>query len=108
MSGDQLRKCAIMGDAESLRALLRGGTNPCSVDNNGCTALHLATWNGHVECAEILVANDRGTDVNTGEHTSSIELQTDSGFTALHLSVSGTAEDALQITRFLVLCGANR
>jgi hypothetical protein len=61
-----------------------------------------------VACAEILVANDRGTDVNTGEHISSIELRTDSGFTALHLSVAGTAEDALQITRFLVLCGADR
>ena len=60
------------------------------------------------QCAEILVANDRGTDVDTGEHISSIELKTDSGFTALHLSVSGTAEDALQITRYLVLCGANR
>ena len=55
MSGDQLRKSAIMGDVESLNALLRGGANPCSVDDNGCTALHLASWIGHVEV--------RGTDL---------------------------------------------
>ncbi|GMH70144.1 hypothetical protein TL16_g05336 [Triparma laevis f. inornata] len=107
MSGDQLRINAIKGSAPDLIALLQGGTNPCSVDANGCTALHFGVWNGHVECVEILTANDRGTD-SEGRHISALELQTDSGFTALHLAVSGSSENMLEITRFLVLCGANR
>mmetsp|Transcript_3518 Transcript_3518/g.6584 ORF Transcript_3518/g.6584 Transcript_3518/m.6584 type:complete len:282 (+) Transcript_3518:157-1002(+) len=107
MSGDQLRMMAIKGSAAKLTALLQGGTNPCSVDDNGCTALHFAVWNGHVDCVEILVANDRGTS-DTGEHISALELQTDSGFTALHLAVSGSHSNMLEITRFLVLCGCNR
>jgi ankyrin repeat protein len=160
MSGDQLRQYAFMGDDKNLRAILRGGANPCSRDKvnhqssaaslyhihlsysiyhtpcaisvwltlpgsvpstawlcshpytsntsphqDGLTALHYACWNGHTLCAEILVANDHGTDED-GEHISSLDLQSDSGFTALHLSVSGTVPD-VQIVRYLVLSGAN-
>ncbi len=109
MSGDQLRKYAVMGDCVNLKAILRGGANPCSVDDQGLTALHFATWNGHEEAVHVLVANDRGTDVDTGEHISSLNIQSDSGFTALHLSVSATQDTGvgIAITRYLVLAGAD-
>jgi hypothetical protein len=55
---------------------------------------------------EILVANDRGTDVETGDHESSLDLQSDSGFTALHLSIAGSVPD-IAIVRYLVLAGSN-
>ena len=60
MSGTVLRETAAQGDAGYLRELLTGGGNPCSTDENGLTPLHFATWNGHVECVEILVVNDLG------------------------------------------------
>jgi len=56
-------------------------------------------------CAEILVANDTGTDED-GHRISSLDLRSDSGFTALHLSVSGSVPDVATV-RYLVLAGAN-
>ena len=47
MSGDQLRSAAVKNNAELLRLLLAGGSNPCSVDDFGLNALHYAVWNGH-------------------------------------------------------------
>jgi len=108
MSGEELRRCATMDDAEGLKHYLAGGANPCSQDKSGLTPLHLAVWNGHLECVEVLMANDKGTNTKTGDHCSSIELQSDSGFTALHLSVSQTeTEDSLEITKFLIMSGCS-
>ena len=60
MSGTVLRETAAQGDASYLRELILGGGNPCSSDENGLCPLHFATWNGHVECVELLVVNDLG------------------------------------------------
>ncbi|EGB06834.1 hypothetical protein JL722_410 [Aureococcus anophagefferens] len=60
MSGTVLRETAAQGDATYLRELILGGGNPCSSDENGLCPLHFATWNGHVECVELLVVNDLG------------------------------------------------
>lgn len=62
MNGDELRLRAERGDAEGLSLALSGGVNPCSRDPNGLTALHVAVWNGHIECVKVLCANDLGID----------------------------------------------
>uniref|UniRef100_A0A7S4VTH5 Uncharacterized protein n=1 Tax=Ditylum brightwellii TaxID=49249 RepID=A0A7S4VTH5_9STRA len=85
MSGDQLRNFAVVGYFLELKNLLAGGANPCSVDEKGLTALHYAVWNGHLQCVEILVANHWGKHHETGDVCSSINLQSKTGYTALHI-----------------------
>ena len=54
-----LREAASQGDTEYLTELLKGGANPCSSDENGLCAVHLAAWNGHV-AAPALFEHVRG------------------------------------------------
>lgn len=63
MSGSALRETVAQGDVTYLKELLKGGANPCSADENGLCPIHFATWNGHIECLEILVVNDLGVPV---------------------------------------------
>ena len=104
MSGDQLRNFAILGNEQQLRALLQGGANPCSVDQEGLTALHYAVWNNHVDCMKVLVANCDGTD-ESGTHCSSLSMKSDIGLTALHLSVM-EGSDAF-MCRYLTMAGCD-
>lgn len=61
---------------------------------NGMTLLSLSCYNGHVECARVLI--ERGADIDSGD---------DSQWTALHYAVYG---DHVECTRLLLECGANR
>jgi len=40
-------------DVSSLKAALRAGADVNSVNEFGWTALHLAAWKGHSECAKV-------------------------------------------------------
>lgn len=44
------------GRTDSLRVLLDCGVNPNIVDEKGHTALYYATWEGHLDCMQILYA----------------------------------------------------
>uniref|UniRef100_A0A7S2K9U8 Uncharacterized protein n=1 Tax=Leptocylindrus danicus TaxID=163516 RepID=A0A7S2K9U8_9STRA len=93
MSGENLRSAAIIGDLNQVKELIAGGANPCSVDDDGMTPLHYAAWNGHIDCVEFLVVNDKGISTETGEKYSCINIQTKScGYTALHLCVKSGIE----------------
>ena len=105
MSGDDLRNSASLGNLDNLLSLLRGGSNPCSVDGCGLTALHHAVWNGHEECAVALLANPVGANA-LGEKVSCVDWQTDSGYTALMLTCLEEGVPGSEIVRrHLVLNG---
>ena len=57
-----LREAAVLGEAETVRALLDGGAAVDAADTKGRTALGMAVGGGHVEVARLLL--DRGADVN--------------------------------------------
>ncbi|OAL36948.1 hypothetical protein AYO20_03717 [Fonsecaea nubica] len=42
------------GRVECLRALLENGADPEALDEKGLTAMYYATWEGHLECMELL------------------------------------------------------
>lgn len=106
MSGCELREAASLGDVKAVACLLRGGANPCSVDEHGMTALHYAAWNGNVECLEYLAVNDVGwlRKEGTRVRVSCLDLQTNAGWTALHLAALGAEAAA---GRTLLLAGAD-
>lgn len=60
---------------------------PWSQQDFGLSALHYASWNGHVRCVEILCINDLGHD-GAGLQRSCIDLQSIKGWTPLHLAAS--------------------
>ena len=80
MSGIDLRKAAIDGDADSLKDNIIKRCNPCSVDEYGLSPLHYAVWNGHIECVKLLACNTLGVDVN-GLRAKSMELKSCMGYT---------------------------
>jgi ankyrin repeat protein len=57
-----LREAALLGETETIRALLDGGAAVDDADSKGRTALGLAVQAGHGEAARLLL--DRGADVN--------------------------------------------
>ena len=108
MSGDQLRHYAVIGDANRVRNLLAGGANPCSSDETGLTALHYSVWNGHVDCVALLLANDRGKRPKTGEGCSVMDMQSEAGYTALHICATSSVSDSVtECCRILMMHGAN-
>ncbi|WMC11642.1 ankyrin repeat domain-containing protein [Oceanimonas pelagia] len=62
----QLRAAAIKGDAERIVTLLEQGAGLESRDDDGRTALMLATRHNRVEAARVLIA--AGADVNAKDH----------------------------------------
>jgi CDK inhibitor PHO81 len=42
------------GKVECLRALLESGADPEALDEKGLTAMYYATWEGHLECMDLL------------------------------------------------------
>lgn len=57
-----LHFCAWDGKVDAIKVLLRNGALPDIIGNDGRTALHLASANGHAEVVDILIA--AGVDVN--------------------------------------------
>lgn len=117
MSGAALRVAATHGEASHLVELLKGGANPCSTDDDGLCALHLAAWNGYSECVDYLLVNDlgRAKAANEGEETadddastyvSCVDLQTKAGWTALHIAAIGCFNAEHLVTRLLE-CGVD-
>lgn len=104
MSGDLLRRHAQFGDGDALLELLSYGANPCSTDNYGLTALHLAVWNGHLRCVQILCANEVGRGPQ-GNRMRCVDMATATGATPLHLAAIDGC-DAPNVIKMLIECGA--
>jgi uncharacterized protein len=84
----------VRGDVESVRQLLRSGTDVDARDRYGQTALMLAAHHGHLEIVELLLAAGADLDVTAKYH-----------LTALMLAiVAGHAE----VARTLARAGADR
>jgi len=60
-------KAARIGDATALDCFLQNSPNLLNLkesdDTYGCSALHLAAWEGHLSCVELLL--DRSADINS-------------------------------------------
>ena len=66
----ELLECARYGEAPELRQVMAiEGGDINSVGHGGNTALHLASANGHLECAKILVAAQASVRVNDSGNT---------------------------------------
>jgi hypothetical protein len=102
MSFDVMRSTSIQGDHEKLREALVGVANTCQADEFGITPLMNAVWNGHIECVKYLVSNDMGVSAK-GQKRSSLNMQTSSGYTALHLAGSDCREESVREITFLLL-----
>ena len=61
-----------------------------------------AVWNGHVECVKYLVSNDMGVSA-LGQKRSSLNMQTLSGYTALHLAAMDCPDQSVGDITFLLL-----
>ncbi|ETI22407.1 hypothetical protein G647_06482 [Cladophialophora carrionii CBS 160.54] len=59
------------GRVECLRALLENGADPEALDEKGLTAMYYATWEGHLECMDLLWAR---TSQHRAERRSSTRL----------------------------------
>ena len=54
-----LMVAAIRGNADIIRYLVLAGANPALATDEGMTALHYATQNGHLECAHVLLSQNK-------------------------------------------------
>ena len=61
-----------------------------------------AVWNGHVECVKYLVSNDMGVSA-LGQKRSSLNMQSLSGYTALHLAAMDCPDQSIRDVTFLLL-----
>jgi hypothetical protein len=102
MSFDLLKGAAIDGDHERLKEALMGIANTCAADEYGITPLMFAVWNGHVECVKYLVSNDLGVSAQ-GQKRSSLNMQSGSGYTALHLAALDCPDYAVKEITFILL-----
>lgn len=84
MSGEELRRCCIYNEVDSLKEYLLLRSNPCSTDEYGLSPLHYAIWNGNIDCAKYLIMNPNGI-TKEKERKSCINLQSTMGYTPLHL-----------------------
>ncbi len=106
-----------MNNLVYVQSLLEGGANPCSTDSDGLTALHFAAFAGHHAVLCLLLSNDIGTDMDTGERLSCLDMRSDCGYTPLMMAVyaggstvyggcgKGTGEEMFCV-RELVMSGA--
>ena len=102
MSFEVLKGCAIDGDHERLRENLKGIANTCEADEYGITPLMFAVWNGHVECVKYFVSNDLGVSAK-GQKRSSLNMQTCSGYTALHLAAMDCPDYSVKEITFILM-----
>ncbi|XP_033967880.1 ankyrin repeat domain-containing protein 6 [Pseudochaenichthys georgianus] len=87
-----LHRAAMVGNRDSVAALIQGGCALDLQDKDGNTALHEASWHGFSHCVKLLVK--AGADVN---------IRNKAGNTALHLSCQNAHA---QTTRLLLLGGS--
>lgn len=52
------------GDLDDVTAALQDGVSPDAVDDRGCTGLHMASANGHIQVVQLLL--DESADVTAG------------------------------------------
>lgn len=102
MSFEVLKGCAIDGDHERLGETLKGIANTCTADEYGITPLMFAVWNGHVECVKYFVSNDLGVSAK-GQKRSSLNMQTCSGYTALHLAAMDCPDYSVKEITFILM-----
>jgi hypothetical protein len=102
MSFEVLKGSAIDGDHERLKDALMGIANTCAADEYGITPLMFAVWNGHAECVKYLVSNDLGVSAQ-GQKRSSLNMQSGSGYTALHLAALDCPDYAVKEITFILL-----
>ena len=72
----------------------------------GCRKSKKAVWNGHEECAKLLVANDKGIN-NEAVRTSCINMVSCKGYTPLHLQCKDALPWATDILFLLLVAGAD-
>ena len=77
MSGEKLFAAARAGDLAAVKAQLDAGTDLKATNDDGETALHLASMAGHKEVVKLLLARGVPADV-----------QNKYGWTALHLAAT--------------------
>lgn len=122
--GEDLRYLAIEGMDKELLKRLKGVANTASTDDLGLSPLMYAVrtgvlvvllyilwlseayarqvWNGHVECVKLLVANPHGVD-KEGNRCNALEMQSNLGYTALHLAALDCPSWAVKEISFLLL-----
>lgn len=91
MKATPAHKAAYMGHAGILR-LLAGQADPqLDVQDpyNGDTALHDATWHGHLEAAEALLAAGARTDIRGSDGRTALDLAREYGYEQLVALLSG-------------------
>jgi len=79
---------------EMVKLLLESNANAMCVDKNGLTALHSATYNGHLECVKLLIEKDPTT----------INDITIDGLTILNIAAQN---GHVQVVDFLINSGAD-
>ncbi|XP_071327185.1 ankyrin repeat domain-containing protein 6 [Trachinotus anak] len=87
-----LHRAAMVGNSDSLAALIQGGCAVDLQDRDGNTALHEVSWHGFSQCVKLLVK--AGADVH---------IRNKAGNTALHLACQNAHA---QTARLLLLGGA--
>ncbi|TMW69721.1 hypothetical protein Poli38472_001877 [Pythium oligandrum] len=81
---EELRKAATNGDVADVKRVLETGVDVNAFDEDGMTALHLASSAGHVDVVRVLL--DHGADLNIASESDSMFTVVQEGETALHLA----------------------
>jgi len=81
---EQFLKASENGEIDLLKRLITSGVNINTVDKNGTSALHFASWNGNRESAMFLLNNGVDPNIEEGE-----------GWTALHDAIRKENADML-------------
>jgi uncharacterized protein len=126
-SPDELRQAAMIGDVDTVLKMIERGVDVNAIDQDGRSALHLASFDGFDEVVDLLL--DRGADprqvdgkgrtalmfASTGPHLAAVErlleanspvdaVDTDERFTALMFAA---AEGQNEIVQRLLQAGAD-